>query len=83
MARFKWIEWNLDKITAHRLSHEDVEYAVEHRLGPHQERRDGSYETIGSTPSGRVVLIVWRYEEEFDSLEDTGTTDVVFVITAF
>ena len=83
MARFKWIEWNLDKIAAHRLSYENVEHAFEHRLGSHQERRDGSYETIGTTPSGRVVPIVWRYEEEFDSLEDTGTTDVVFVITAF
>ena len=83
MARFKWIEWNLDKIAAHRLTYEDVEYVFEHRLGPHQERRDGSYETIGSTASGRVVLIVWRYEEEFDSLEETGSSDVVFVITAY
>ena len=83
MAQFRWIEWNLDKVAAHSLTYEDVEHAFEHRLGPHQERRDGSYETIGTTPSGRVILIVWRYDEEFDSLEDTGTTDVVFVITAF
>ncbi len=83
MARFEWIEWNLDKIAAHRLTYEDVEHAFEHPLGLHQERRDGSYETTGTTPSGRVIQIVWRYEEEFDSLEDTGTTDVVFVITAF
>ncbi len=83
MVRFKWIEWNLDKITAHRLTYKDVEHAFEHRFGPHQERRDGSYETIGTTPSGRVILIVWRDDEEFDSLGDTGTTEVVFVITAF
>jgi hypothetical protein len=83
VVRFKWIEWNLDKIIAHRLTYQDVEHAFEHRLGPHQERRDGSYETIGTTPSGRVILIVWRDDEEFDSLVETGTTEVVFVITAF
>ena len=83
MARFKWIEWNIDKATAHRLTCEDVEHAFEHRLAAHQGRWDGSYETLGTTLSGRVILIVWRYEEEFDSLEDTGTTDAVFVITAF
>ena len=83
MVQFKWIEWNLDKIAAHRLTYDDVEHALEHRLGPHQERPDGSYETIGATASGRVILIVWRYDEEFDSLEDSGTADVVFVITAF
>ncbi len=83
MARFRWSEWNLDKVAAHGLTCEAVEHAYEHSPGPHQERRDGSYETIGTTPSGRVILIVWRYDEEFDSLEDSGTADVVFVITAF
>jgi hypothetical protein len=83
VVRFKWIEWNLDKITAHRLTYQDVEHAFEHRHGPHQERRDDSYETIGTTPSGRVILIVWRDDEEFDSLGETGVTEVVFVITAF
>jgi uncharacterized DUF497 family protein len=83
VARFKWVEWDLDKVAAHGLTCEEVEHAFEHRLSPHQERRDGSYETIGTTPSGRVILVVWRYDEEFDSLEETGTTDVVFVITAF
>ena len=83
MARFKWTEWNLDKIAAHRLTPDDVEYAFEHRIGPHQERRDESFETTGRTASGRVVLIVWRYDEEFDSLEEAGASDVVFVITAF
>lgn len=52
MTRFKWIEWNLDKIARHGLTPEDVEYAYEHRHGLHQERDDGSYETVGFTPSG-------------------------------
>jgi hypothetical protein len=83
VVRFKWIEWNLDKIAAHGLGYDEVEHAHERRIGPHQERSDGSYETMGRTPSGRVILIVWRFDEEFDSLAETGSTDVVFVITAF
>lgn len=83
MARFRWIQWNLDKIATHGLSCEEVEHAFEHHRGPHQERSDGSYETIGVTPSGRAVAIVWRYDEEFDPLENGWTTEVVFVITAF
>jgi len=83
VPRFRWIEWNLDKIAAHGLTFEDVEHAFEHHVGPHQERSDGAYETIGVTPSGRAIVIVWRYDEEFDPLEEEGTAEVVFVITAF
>ena len=68
MPQFKWIEWNLDKIAGHGLSFEEVEYA---------------FETIGVMPSGRTVLIVWRYDEEIDTIEDDGTIEVVFVITTF
>jgi hypothetical protein len=35
------------------------------------------------TPSGRVILVVWRYDEEIGTVEDDGTVEVVFVITAF
>ena len=56
MARFKWLEPNLAKVAAHGLGAEDVEYAYEHRIGPHQERDDGSFETLGRTPSGRVIV---------------------------
>jgi hypothetical protein len=83
VARFKWIEWNLDKIAAHGLSYEDVEYAYDHASGAHQEREDGSYETIGTTPSGKRILIVWRYDQEFDAVEKGNVIEVVFVITAY
>ena len=83
MTRFKWDEWNLAKIAAHGLSAKDVEYAYEHARIPHVEREDDSYETLGPTPSGRVILIVWRYNEEFDALEEDFVVQVVFVITAF
>lgn len=83
MVRFKWIEWNLLKIAAHGLSPGEVEHAFEHRLGPHQEREDASYETVGPTPSGRVILIAWRYDEAFDALGQDYRVEVVFVITAY
>ncbi len=83
MARFKWIEWNLLKIAAHGLTREDVEYAFAHRRGPHQERADESYETVGRVPSGRLILIIWRYDEEFDAMSEDAVVEVVFVITAF
>jgi uncharacterized DUF497 family protein len=83
VPRFRWIEWNLGKIAAHGLTFEEVERAFERHVGPHQERSDGSFETVGMTPSGRAIMIIWRYDEEMDLLEDDGTTEVVFVITAF
>jgi hypothetical protein len=52
-------------------------------VGPHQERQEGSYETVGRTPSGRLILIVWRYDEEFDALGQDYVVEVVFVITAY
>jgi hypothetical protein len=42
MKRFKWIEWNLQKIVAHGLSAEEVEAAFE-RVYQFDERRDGSF----------------------------------------
>ncbi len=42
MRRFKWIEWNLQKIAAHGLSAEEVEAAFD-RVYQLDERRDGSF----------------------------------------
>jgi len=83
VVRFKWIGWNLDKIAAHSLSPEEVEHAYVHRIGLHKERQDGSYETVGRTAAGRMILIVWRYDEEFDAFEEEQVVSVVFVITAY
>lgn len=83
MARFKWDDWNLAKIAAHGLSSDEVEHAYEHAVGAHARREDDSYETFGATPSGRVILIVWRTNDEFDALEEGSVIQVVFVITAY
>ncbi len=83
MTRFKWIEWNVGKVAAHGLSVEEVEFAWEHRIGLHQEREDGSFETIGRCPSGRLIMILWRYDEEFDASSEDYAVEMVFVITAY
>ncbi len=83
MTRFKWIHWNLSKIAVHGLSKAEVEFAFEHRAGRHVEREDGSYKTLGPTPGGRLILIIWRYNEEFDALAEDFVIQVVFVVTAY
>ena len=85
MRRFKWIEWNLQKIADHSLSAEEVEAAFD-RVFSLQERKDGSFEMFAATPSGRRIWVIWRYDRE-----DEGIPDVfgelgqlpIFVITAY
>jgi len=79
---FKWIDWNLDKIAAHGLSAEDVEHAFQNPISEHMERDDDSFEVLGETPSGRIILVVWRHDEEPDVLEADGVAVCIFVITA-
>jgi len=85
MRQFKWIDWNLSKITAHGLSAAEVESAFE-RVFHLQSRADGSFEMFAAIPSGRRIWVIWRYDREedqvsdvFAELEDTA----IFVITAY
>src|SRR5688500_6353980 len=48
MRRFKWIEWNLQKINAHGLSAEEVEAAFDNVFSL-RKRRDGSFEMFAAT----------------------------------
>ena len=85
MRRFKWIEWNLEKIAAHALSAEDVEAAY-NRIIRLEPRRDGSYRMLAEIPSGRRVWVIWRYDREADEIPDIfGEVDAaaIFVITAY
>ena len=80
MDEFFWNEWNLQKIDAHYLAPEEVEFAWrgrrDLRKGTHPIH--GEYtESVGRCPSGRIITIVWRYNET-----DYGIA-VVFVITAY
>lgn len=85
MRRFKWIQWNLEKIDAHGLSAEEVEAAFE-RVFRLQERKDGSFQMFAATPSGRRIWVIWRYDQEGDAIPDVfgDLGDVpIFVITAY
>lgn len=84
MRRFKWIEWNLQKIDAHALSSEEVEAAFDQVLTL-RKRRDDSYEMYAQTPGGRRIWIIWRYDREDDASDILDDLDdpVIFVITAY
>ena len=85
MRRFKWIEWNLEKIAAHALSAEEVEAAY-NRILELEPRRDGSYRMLAELPSGRRVWVIWRYDREPDVIPDIfGEVEAapIFVITAY
>ena len=85
MRRFKWIEWNLRKIDAHGLSADEVEAAFD-QVFAQNERKDGSFETYAVTPSGRKIWVIWRYDQEDDTVPDIfgDFGDVpIFVITAY
>ena len=85
MRRFKWIEWNRQKIAAHSLSAEEVEAAFD-RVYSLKERNDGSFQMFAETPSGRRIWIIWRYDRDDDEIPDVfGELDdpPIFVITAY
>ena len=84
MRRFKWIDWNLQKIATHGLSAAEVEAAFG-RAATVQSRSDGSFRMTATTPSGRRIVVIWRYDRGgvepniFADIDDVPT----FVITAF
>ena len=85
MRRFKWIEWNLQKIDAHGLSADEVEAAFD-RVVRIEERRDGSFRMLAEVPSGRRIWVIWRHDRDpnevpdvFGEIEDAP----IFVVTAY
>ncbi|MBO0698197.1 MAG: hypothetical protein J2P46_07375 [Zavarzinella sp.] len=85
MRRFKWIEWNIQKIAAHALGTDEVEAAFD-RVLQLDERPDGSFQMYAEVPSGRRIWVIWRYDREQDEIPDvfgeTGDAPI-FVITAY
>jgi hypothetical protein len=82
-VRFRWIDWNRDKIANHGLSPEEVEFAWRRSLGQLRKRSGGTFENIGRIPSGRQILIAWKWDEVLDAWALEGVSRVVFVITAY
>lgn len=85
MRKFKWIEWNLQKIDAHALSAHGVEAAFE-RVFSLTEWKDGSFQMFAETPSGRRIWVIWRYDDDGDEIPDVFgelSDPPIFVITAY
>ncbi len=85
VRKFKWIEWNLEKIDSHGLTPEDVESAFS-RVYRLQKRKDDSFQMYAETPSGRRIWIIWRYDRDCRVGADVfGELEVIpiFVITAY
>lgn len=85
MRRFKWVEWNRQKIAAHSLSEAEVEAAFD-RVLKLDEREDGSYRMYAETPSGKRIWVIWRIDREEDALPDVfgdQPDPEIFVITAY
>ncbi len=85
MRQFKWIEWNLQKIDAHSLSVKEVKAAFDD-VFELKKRKDGSFMMFATTPSGRRIQVIWRYDQEDDEIPDVfgELGDVpIFVMTAY
>jgi hypothetical protein len=85
MRRFKWIEWNLQKVADHALTAEEVEAAFD-RVYQVTGRADGSYQMYAEVPSGRRIWVIWRYDREDDEIPDVFgevANESIFVITAY
>jgi hypothetical protein len=85
MRQFKWIEWNLQQIDAHGLSAEEVEAAFD-RVFQIDERDDVSFKMLAETPSGRKILVIWRYDRDDEEIPDVFgqlNEPPLFVITAY
>jgi len=51
-----------------------------------KERADGSFQMFAEIPSGRRLWVIWRYDQEDDSLPDVFGEEKdppIFVITAY
>ena len=70
---FRWIQWNIDKVTLHGVTPPEAEHVAECAANPYpQYREDGKFLVCGSTSTGRLVQVVYVLDED----------DNVFVIHA-
>jgi hypothetical protein len=79
VVEFIWIDWNLQKIENHNLSAEEVEFAWSNGRDVKKQTHPVNgvcWERIGECPSGRIIRIVWRWNEVDDGKK-------IFVITAY
>ncbi len=65
MHDFKWIAWNLAKITKHGLAVADVEHVANRAARPYPQRVDGDkFKVWGQTLAGTYVQVVFVIEPD-------------------
>ena len=70
---FRWIEWNLDKVSDHGVMPEEAEGVVEGAADPYpQYHQDETFLVWGATSIGRLAQVVFLIDED----------DMVFIIHA-
>jgi uncharacterized DUF497 family protein len=78
VAIFRWIGWNRDKIARHGVSPAEAEHVVNRARRPYPKRAgDDKWIVIGSAAKGRQIQVVFLYDDDERSDEDT-----IFVIHA-
>jgi hypothetical protein len=80
--RFKWIDWNMQKVREHDLEPEEVEELFD-RVLVQNLRPDGSYEAFGLTACGRACWVIWRWDESGIDIFADLKEPVIFVVTAY
>jgi uncharacterized DUF497 family protein len=59
MYAFRWIDWNLDKISRHGVTPEEVEYVVNQARAPFPEEHGDKVFVAGPTATGRWIQVVF------------------------
>ena len=67
MFSFRWIEWNIDKCTAHKVTPEEAEYVVNHARHPYPRRiEDEKILVWGQAQTGRYLQVIYLVQEDDD-----------------
>ncbi|MBI2191778.1 MAG: hypothetical protein HYU36_07330 [Planctomycetes bacterium] len=82
LRRFKWIDWNIQKVRDNDLEPEEVEEVFD-RVLLYDRRPDDSFETFGLTGAGRACWVIWRWDEGGTDIFADLPEPVIFVITAY
>lgn len=65
--RFRWNDWNIEKIAGHGVTPSEAEWVVQSATRPYPQRHnDGRWLARGRTEFGRLLQIVFLVEESDD-----------------
>lgn len=65
--RFRWNEWNIEKVAGHGVTPDEAEWVVQSAKRPYPQRHsDGRWLVRGRTESGRLLQVVFLIDESDD-----------------